>query len=119
MPFWSADMNPHVCPFRPGGNPPFFDAPWGRGGPEDEHWPEATPTQIADVMAISDPFWETPQGQTRFDLAKWGIVLPPMGEEVSPHLSAKEKKQIARAVYTANFSHGQNVEVSPIFFQTM
>ena len=47
------------------------------GGPEDEKWPEASPTQIANVMAISDPCWETPQGQTKFDLAKWGMVLPP------------------------------------------
>ena len=38
-----------------------------------------------------------------------------MGEEVSPHLSAKEVKLIARAVYTANFFHSQNVRVKPIF----
>ena len=73
------------------------------------------PTQIADVMAISDPFWETPQGQTKFDLAKWGMVFPPMGGELSSHLSAKEIKHIARAVYTAGFSHGQKVRVNPIF----
>ena len=115
MPFWSADMNPHVCPIVPGGNPPHFLTPLGEGGPEDEHCPEAAPTQIADVMAISDPFWETPQGQTKFDLAKWGMVLPPMGEEVSPHLSAKEIKRIARAVHTADFSGSQNVRVNPIF----
>ena len=30
--------------------------PPGGGGPEDEKWPEASPTQIADVMAISDTF---------------------------------------------------------------
>ena len=66
-------------------------------------------------MAISDLFWETPQGQTKFDLAKWGMVLPPLGEEFSSHLSAREIKRIAREVHTANFPQGQNVGVNPIF----
>ena len=56
-----------------------------------------------------------PQGQTKFDLAKWGMVLPPIGEGVSSHLSAREIKRIARAVHTAHFSHSQNVGVNPIF----
>ena len=55
-------------------------------------------------MAISDPFWETPQSQTKFELAKWGMVLPPMGGAFSSHVSAKEIKHIARAVHTAHFS---------------
>ena len=53
------------------------------GDPEDENWPEASTTQIADVMAISDPFWETPQGETKFELAKWGMVLPPWEESLA------------------------------------
>ena len=43
------------------------------------------------------------------------MVLPPIGEEVSSHLSSREIKQIARAVHTANFSQSQNVGVNPIF----
>ena len=37
--------------------PPFEE----EGDSEDEKWPEASPTQIKDVMAISDPLWETPR----------------------------------------------------------
>ena len=43
------------------------------------------------------------------------MVLPPIGEEVSSHLSAREIKQIARSVHTANFSQSQNVGVNPVF----
>ena len=42
--------------------PPFEE----EGGPEDEKWPEASPTQIADAMAISDLFWETPRVKQNF-----------------------------------------------------
>ena len=77
MHFWSAGMYPMPAMRGEGANHPSL--PPFEGGPEDEKWPEASPTQIADVMAISHPFWETPQGQTKFDLAKWGMVLPPMG----------------------------------------
>ena len=38
-----------------------------------------------------------------------------MGEEMSPHLSAKEIKRIARAVHTANLPGSQNMRVNPIF----
>ncbi len=91
--------------------PPFEE----EGGPEDEVWPEAAPTHVADVMSVLDPCWETPQGETKFDLAKWGMVLPPIGEGESPHLSARELKQIARAVHTACFPQGQDVGVNSIF----
>ena len=73
------------------------------------------PTQIFDVMAKSDPLWETPQSQGKFGLAKLGLVLPPVGSEVDPHLSSKEIKRIARAVYKANFPQGQSAGVNPIF----
>ncbi len=73
------------------------------------------PTQVFDVMATSEPLWETPESQNKFELAKLGMVLPPIGGEVNHHLSVKEIKRIARAVYTASFSHGQGVGVNPIF----
>ena len=38
-----------------------------------------------------------------------------MGGEFSSHLSAREIKHIARAVYTADFSHVQKVGVNSIF----
>ncbi len=93
---------------------PILPAFWDDGGPEDDFWPEA-PTQVFDVMATSDPLWETPQSQGKFELAKLGLVLPPVGSEVNPHLSAKEIKCIARAVYTANFSQSRGVGIKPIF----
>ena len=44
-----------------------------------------------------------------------GDGFTPMGGEFSSHLSAREIKHIARAVYTAGFSHGQKKGVNPSF----
>ena len=43
------------------------------------------------------------------------MVLPPIREEVSSHLSAREIKRIARAVNTANFPQSLKVGVNSIF----
>ncbi len=106
---------PPCMPCEVRGQPtPSLSPFWDDGGPEDDFWPEAPPTQIFDVMAKSDPLWETPQSQGKFGLAKLGLVLPPI-DDVHPHLSSKEIKRIARAVYTANIPHGQGVGIKPIF----
>ena len=72
------------------------------------------PTQILDVMVISDPLWDTPNAKTRL-IWQNGEYFTPIGEEVNPHLSAKEIKRISRAVHTANFSQSHCVGVNNIF----